>query len=247
MSKEVVLLEIRRQATEAADWTRRAYDEMYEETGIRQLDSFYLWILGLLRPVPGRRLLDASCGEGVLVRMARQMGMRAHGFDLSKTAVRIARDDEGNREVVVANGERLPYLDRSFDYVTNIGSLEHYLDMVSGVQEMARVLAPDGVACILLPNTYSLLGNVWSAFRKGMTLDDGQPLQRYGARREWEALLEDNGFVVERVVKYEREWPRSWVDVRWYLGHPRPLVHLLLSPLIPLNLASCFVYLCSRE
>ena len=241
------MLEIRKQPAEEDDWTRRAYDEIYRKAGIRQLDSFYQWILSLLQPVPGRRLLDVSCGQGVLVQMARQAGLEAHGLDLSEMAVRIAQEEEGGRALVVGNGERLPYPDGIFDYVTNIGSLEHFLDMAAGIREMVRVLTPDGLACILLPNTYSLLGNVWSAFRKGMTLDDGQPLQRYAARREWQALLEASGFRVERVVKYEREWPRSLADVRWYLGHPRPLIHLLLTPFIPLNLASCFVYLCYRQ
>jgi len=240
------MLEIQKAPVVSTGWTRRAYDEIYRQAGICQLDSFYQWILSLLRPVPGRRLLDVSCGQGVLVRMARQAGLEAHGLDLSEMAVRIAKEEEG-RALVVGNGERLPYPNGIFDYVTNIGSLEHFLDMAAGVREMARVLAPDGLACILLPNTYSLLGNVWSAFRRGVTLDDGQPLQRYAARREWQALLEAHGFRVEGVVKYEREWPHSWADVRWYLRHPRPLIHLLLTPFIPLNLASCFVYLCRRR
>jgi hypothetical protein len=50
-----------------------------------------------------------------------------------------------------------------------------------------------------------------------------------------------------RTVKYQREWPTRWADVGYYLRRPKALVRLLLTPLVPLNLASCFVYLCGRD
>jgi len=239
------VLEIRKEEQPTPGWSKGAYEAIYSEAGIRQRDSFYRWILRLLRPRPGRRLLDVACGEGSLPRLAALAGLEAHGLDLSEVAIRIAAR-EAPATLLVADGERLPYADASFDYVTSIGSLEHYLHPPQGVREMARVLAPDGLALVLLPNTFSLLGNVWAAFRTGWPVDDGQPIQRYAARRQWQALLEEGGLVVERTVKYEREWPTSLADLRWYLSRPKALIRLLLTPFIPLNLASCFVYLCRR-
>jgi hypothetical protein len=95
----------------------------------------------------------------------------------------------------------------------------------------------------LLPNTFGLLGNVWTALRTGRTFDGGQPIQRYAAHREWQDLLEAGGLTITRTVKYERVWPRSLADVRWYLKHPKDLIRLLLSPFVPLNWANYFVYL----
>ena len=45
---------------------RRAYDNIYSNQGILHSDSFYLWILSLLRPRPGRdcstlRVARAGC------------------------------------------------------------------------------------------------------------------------------------------------------------------------------------------
>lgn len=226
------------------DWTRRAYDQIYSEDGIRQIDSFYRWLLRLIWPLPGRRLLDVACGEGMLPHFARQLyGVEAYGIDLSLAATRIAAD-QGSGAFTVAGGEHLPFADASFDYVTCIGSLEHFLDMRAGITEMARVLRPDGTACILLPNTYSIIGNVYAALKTGMSTVDSQPLQRYAARAEWAMLLEAYGLAVVRTVKYEREPPDSLADCWWYLRHPRALIRLALTPFIPLNLASCFVYLC---
>lgn len=231
---------------DGVDWTRRSYDQLYQGEGIRQLDSFYRWLLRLLEPVPGRSLLDVACGEGVLPNFARRYhGLAAVGCDLSLEASRIARD-EGSAGFCVSSGEELPFPDAWFDYVTCIGSLEHFLDMRAGAREMARVLRPGGVALILLPNTYSILGNVYNALKHGRSAIDPQPLQRYAARAEWAMLLEECGLEVEQIFKYERETPDNAADLLWYLRHWRPLVKLALTPLIPLNLASCFVYRCRR-
>lgn len=235
-----------RLATDSAGWTRDAYDQIYQGHGIRLLGSFYRWLLRLLEPVPGRRLLDVACGEGVLANLARECyQLDAYGSDISLAGLRIA-GSEGGSAFLASSGEGLPFADASFDYVTCIGSLEHFLNMEAGVREIARVLRPDGTAMILVPNTYSLTNNIYSALKLGRSTIDDQPLQRYLARAEWALLLEANGLRVERTVKQERTAPDSLEDLIWYLGHWRELLRLLAAPLIPTNLATCFVYLCRR-
>ena len=152
------MLEIRKEEQPTSGWSKGAYESIYDGVGIRHRDSFYRWILRLLHPKPGRRLLDVACGEGSLPRLATLAGLEAHGLDLSEVAIRIAVR-ETPAALVVSDGERLPYADASFDYVTSIGSLEHYLHPPQGVKEIARVLAPDGLALVLLPNTFGLLDN----------------------------------------------------------------------------------------
>jgi SAM-dependent methyltransferase len=240
------MIEIRKQSHPTKSWSRAEYDAIYAGPGIRQTDSFYKWLLGLMQLTPGQRLLDVSCGEGTLVQFAARMGLTAIGLDLSVVAVRVAAGETGQPRFLVGDAQQLPFADGSFDHVSNIGSLEHYLDPGQGVLEMARVLRPGGRSCVLLPNIYSLLDNVWYAFRFGRTVQDNQPIQRYAARYEWQDLLEANGLRVERTVKYEREWPTSWADVGYYLRRPKALARLLVTPILPLNLASCFVYLCRK-
>jgi len=241
------MLEFRVTPSSTDDWTKRGYESIYSGAEeIRQLDSFYIWLLSLVEPVPGKRLLDVACGVGVLPNKATAIGLDAHGVDLSERAMQTAMTG-GPARFVVGNGESLPYPGGYFDYVMSIGSLEHYLDPALGARELARVLAPDGQACILLPNLYSILGTVYNALKYGRTIGDNQPLQRLAALRDWQDLLEQNGLVVERVVKYERERPRSLHDLGWYLRHLKSLVRLLLTPFIPLNWASCFVYLCGKR
>jgi SAM-dependent methyltransferase len=146
--------------------------------------------------------------------------------------------------VVQGDCEQLPFADGAFDYVANIGSLEHYLHPQRGMAELRRVLRPGGLACVLLPNVYGLFGNILYAWRHGDAFDDGQPLQRYATRRRWQAMLEAADLRIERIVAYERELPSTLPDLAWTLRRPAKLARGLLAPLVPINLANCLVFLC---
>jgi len=241
------LVELRGRHINSTLDTLYEYDTLHDAGYLRQRDSFYKWLLSLLHPCPGQTLLDVSCGQGTLLHFAAQAGLNAVGLDLSPAAVMTAVQQAPSVDVSVADAEQLPYANRTFDYVTNVGSLEHYFHPHWAVREMARVLRLDGLGLILLPNTFGLLSNIIHVWRKGDVFDDGQPLQRYGTNAQWRKLLESNGLLVIRAIKYEREWPRTWKDLRWYMLHPHKLGRVFLSLLIPLNLSSFLVYLCQRS
>jgi len=240
------MIEIWHSKKQDAGESQGAYDDIYNNEGIHQLDSFYLWLLSLLNPYPGRRLLDVSCGQGALVNFARRAGVTAYGLDFSSAAIRRAHMDVGAACFVVGDGAHLAFPDESFDYVMCIGSLEHFIDPLAGMREICRVLHKNGSACILLPNTFSILGNVHYACKCGDVFDDGQPIQRYNTHLGWKHMLAQSGLSVDRVIKYELPWPRTHTDWWWYLRRPRKIIHLLVGLAIPLNLANCFVFLCSR-
>jgi SAM-dependent methyltransferase len=242
------MLTIHREPIRSPREARAAYNRIYRDphTWLFLRYSLARWLLNLIHPRPGSSLLDVACGDGALLAVARSEGVKGYGVDISDQAVRLACRTLGAGVAVAGDGESLPYPDGAFDYVTNIGSLEHYLDMERGAREMARVLKPGGLACILLPNAFGLTWSVWHAWRTGELSDDGyQPLQRYGTRRAWQTLLENNGLNVQRTVGYEQNWPRTADERRFYLARPKEFLLLLLSPFIPVNLARCFVYLCT--
>ena len=244
------MVEIRGRHVTSTQASLAAYNGLHAAGHLVQRDSFYKWLVSLLSPLPNKRLLDVSCGQGGLLRFAAAARLRAFGLDLSPTAIEkvVERVSELGTDVAmnVGDAERLPYGDNTFDYVTNIGSLEHYLRPRWAVREMSRVLKPEGLACIRLPNTFGLLGNILYVWRTGDVYDDGQPLQRYGTPKQWQSLLEENGLHIVRALKYEREWPRTWADLYWYCLRPHKLVRVMLSALIPLNLSSFLVFLCCK-
>lgn len=239
------MIELRRPVVDTHD-TQTAYDALYSDVAVTQhWDSYFEWILELLQPRAGQSLLDVSCGTGLLLDAARTAGLHSVGVDFSRVAVQEAQN---HGTAFVGNSEQLPLPTASFDYVVNLGSLEHFEDMASGVREMARVLKPDGTCCVLVPNTYGLLWTIWHAMNTGDVFADDQPLQRYGTRMQWQRLLEGNGLHVDRTVAYELPPPRKLWQWAYYLRHPKiHMTKLLLWRFIPINLASILVFVCSRK
>lgn len=239
-------LEIRRIARPADSGD--AYDALYEEQSLAQIPSFYLWLMEQF-DLPARgKFLDISCGSGELVGLAVKRGLTAIGVDISEVVARRAYQKvQPAGAIGVSVGECLPFPSGCFDFVTCIGSLEHFVDMSAGASEMARVLRPGGRAFILVPNTFSLLVNVWIAFRKGITVVDQQPIQRYGARGDWTRLLESNGLMVRRTIKYERPFPRTRADWIYYARRPKEMIRLIATPFVPVNLAFHFLFVCERS
>lgn len=246
------LFEIRLKSQEPN--SREAYNSIYDEGGLSQLESFYIWIVRHMQLPERGKLLDVSSGSGEVVRLTASRNLNVTGVDISESAARSAHRNlqaipaiQQRTAFGVSSGEALPFPDASFDIVTNIGSLEHFLDPAQGVREMARVLSPQGKAYVFVPNTFSLLINIWEAFRFGHTSVDNQPIQRYGARLDWTILLEENGLRVIKTMKYERPWPYHTPDWPYYLRHPRELVRLAATPFVPLNLCFCFFFVCERQ
>ena len=236
------MIEIRHVSTGQA---QRAYDDLYEERSLQHLDGYYRWLISLLQPQPGESLLDIACGEGALVQWAQRLGLEASGVDFADVALQKARLQAPDSRFVVADGHRIPFPAHAFDTITSIGSLEHYEDPEQGVREITRLLKPSGRACILLPNAFGLLWNIYYVWKTGDVHDDGQPIQRYATTLYWRRMIESNGLTVQRILPYQRAFPGSFRDWLWYLRRPHKLLTVWISRfLIPLNLAATLVYVC---
>lgn len=238
------MIEIRHQKMDTSQDTQNAYDHLYEHGGIDLADSYYLWILDQLKPKPGKLLLDISCGRGRLVAMAIERGVRAIGLDFSSSAVRIGQSKCASAGWVVSDGEQSGLMAGCADYITHIGNLEHYQDPDAGASEIARLLKPDGIACILLPNGFSLIGNIKHVAQTGFVFDDGQPLQRYNTRGGWQQLLEQNGLQVVKTIRYEHAAPRTKKEWIQHLRRPSRILRLLVKWMVPFNLSNSFIYFC---
>ena len=102
----------------------------------------------------GERVLEIGVGLGTdFVRFARA-GAQVTGVDLTPRAVELVRQrlrQEGlDGEVIVADAERLPFEDASFDRVYSWGVLHHTPDTVRAICEAIRVCRPGGELCVML-------------------------------------------------------------------------------------------------
>jgi len=191
-------------------------------------------------------LLDVACGLGYLVDMAEERGADAFGIDISEVALTKARTENPSQHLTLGNGERLPYPDRIFDYVTCLGSLEHFMNPKAGVSEIARVLKPSGKAAIMLPNSHHIMA-IYNVYRTGGILPELQDFERFATRLEWQNLLERGGLRVISVHKFNVGFARVFKkgrEVFWYLYNI--LYHLFGDRWIPLNLSFSLNYICVK-
>ncbi len=240
------MIEIRHHQMVTTKDTKQAYDQFYDVGGVDLSASYYIWILNKLNPLPGKLLIDMSCGRGRLVELALERNLQAIGLDFSIHALRYGIERCPTASWLASDGESSGLKDQCADYITHIGNLEHYQEPSAGVREVARLLKPDGLACILLPNTFSFFGNIQYVTKTGFVFDDGQPLQRYHTRGGWAQLLEANGLKVVKTIRYEHAAPRTRKDWLVHLHRPTRLLRLLVQWMVPFNLSNSFVYFCQR-
>ncbi len=95
---------------------------------------------------PGEKVLDAGCGGGLLLnQLAARYGVTGTGVDLAPLAVQRAKACGDPRlRYRVAQLERLPFKDASFDAVVSFDVLEHVQDKSAVLKELLRVLKPGG-------------------------------------------------------------------------------------------------------
>lgn len=124
-------------------------------------DDTYLdhetWVrpaLGRLGDVAGRRVLDFGCGHGMASVVLARRGAQVTAFDLSAGYLHEAQARARANGVMVtfvrADGERLPFADKSFDAIWG-NAILHHLDLGTAGAELRRVLRPDGVAVFCEP------------------------------------------------------------------------------------------------
>ena len=103
-------------------------------------------------------VLDIGTSTGTNLRLLKELGFSNYlGIDLSEDAIRwCAEKDFG----VVEKGDvcNLPYHDSSFKVVLATDIIEHVDDDILAVNEIRRVLEPDGYAIFTVPAFQSLWG-----------------------------------------------------------------------------------------
>jgi ubiquinone/menaquinone biosynthesis C-methylase UbiE len=165
----------------------------------------------------GLRLLEVGVGAGTdHLRFARA-GALCTGVDLSEVSLETTRRRlraEGlASDLHVADAEKLPFEDATFDRVYSWGVIHHTPDTPRAAREILRVLRPGGRLCVMVYNRRSLLAaQAWIVFaalrgRPGRSVADvlASHVESAGTKaytaREAAALFEGaRGVRVETVV-----------------------------------------------
>src|SRR5438105_15912154 len=95
------------------------FDDVYATRGLSYLRpaEAYPIFVHLVGARAGERLLDVACGAGLLLRAARERGVRAIGVDLSMVAAGWVKSVAAGPHASGGNAQLLPYRAASFDCI----------------------------------------------------------------------------------------------------------------------------------
>jgi ubiquinone/menaquinone biosynthesis C-methylase UbiE len=135
------------------DWEAGTYDEKwsisFDERCIEYARDRFAHVAGRAG-WPYRKSLELGCGTGFFTLNLKLAGVldEAHVTDLSPGMVEVAKRNATalgfSVEGRVADAERLPYDDDTFDLVVGHAVLHHIPDVEQSLREVLRVLKPGG-------------------------------------------------------------------------------------------------------
>ena len=179
-----------------------------------------------LRALPaGSRVLDAGCGEGVLVDEFRER-LAIEGIDPHYESAHVRRGSLA----------ALPYSDGAFDRALCLDVLEHlpFDEQGRALSELARVIAPGGELFVTVPNLAHLQSRVQFLVR-GRLIRTASLAKHPGDRPigEYLDLATRAGFVL---VERRGIFPTVPILTRWIRRSPARLapLHRLLTRLLPI-------------
>ena len=187
------------------------YDSIYYENANKNVSvSNHLRRLAVRIGIqPGQRVLDVACGKGEWLLAVQERGAIAIGIDLSAVAIDICKLHMPSENFVVGPAEALPFEDGTFDVISCLGSLEHFIDPLSALQEMVRV-SREGARFVLL-----VLIDGFLLRRLGLYKGTRQTAAREEVRSlgEWQRLFEEAGLVVKERSKDLHVISWSWINM----------------------------------
>lgn len=155
-------------------WQRHACGEIYVhgDTLRQQLDAQaearyalepYIFDFARFETGRGRDVLEVGVGMGAdHLEWARHAPRALTGVDLTSRAVEYTRTRLAlhglESRLLVADAEKLPFADASFDVVYSYGVLHHTPDTPQAIREVRRVLRPGGLARVMIYHRRALVG-----------------------------------------------------------------------------------------
>ena len=137
--------------------TAATYDESYSGAYIRKADKKLKrcasWTSRLQRRFKSDgRWLDVGCSAGFVVKAAQDLGFEAYGVEVEPAAVEWGRDKLGLHNLRCGYLHEQDYPSAHFNVISLYDVIEHVPDLSALVEELHRLLAPNGVIEIRTPD-----------------------------------------------------------------------------------------------
>lgn len=137
--------EAEKQWNEKSKFWNKNSKEMWEEGSRKEIIPFFL-----KHVAKATKVCDLGCGDGYGSYKLAQSGYHVVGIDLSEEMIKRARTqrDSENLQFVKGDISKLNIEKSTFDAVMAINSLEWTENPLAALNEMKRIVKPNGFACI---------------------------------------------------------------------------------------------------
>lgn len=159
-------------------------------------------------------VLDCGCGDGSTIEAIWHEDANFYGVDLSKKAIDVGKKrlkDKRNVHLQVGNIEKLDFVDKQFDLVFSVYTMEHLENPERVVRQMIRVTREKGRLVFIAPNYGSPLSFSPSSPPEGQTLVT-RAMKQF-IKSHWYLLKRPKGLdwpKVEPLCWKKKKWQPDW-------------------------------------
>ncbi len=191
-----------RDKTNKGYWTKRwsdiEADEPMENEGKYPLKYSILTI-----KEKNKKILEAGCGAGRILRYYHDKGYKIIGIDFIKEAVNKLKKKDSSLDVRIGDITKLEFEDNYFDYVLAFG-LYHNLNKTLGsaMAETSRVLKKGGYVCASF--RADNIQNRITDYLKNRKIKDKKEFHKMNlTKNEFADLFKKNNFIIENIYPVE--------------------------------------------
>jgi 2-polyprenyl-3-methyl-5-hydroxy-6-metoxy-1,4-benzoquinol methylase len=170
---------------------------MYTKKAQRKVTRVKRRIRRYMHQAPGKRFLDAGCNIGSAVEAAFQLGFDAHGVDIGRDGIKIARELHPDGNYHAGEVATMPAEWTAFDFVYCADVIEHVPDPRALLEDLAPRISRGGVLYLDTPDAAH-----FRVPRNFLTWDMVCPPHHlvYFTKKSMTRLLDQTGF---DVIKFE--------------------------------------------
>ncbi|SDU45406.1 class I SAM-dependent methyltransferase [Gordonia westfalica] len=180
------------------DWEAETYDEKWSISFDERCIDYARGRFDAIaaeEPLPYGRAMELGCGTGFFLLNLMQSGVAEKGSvtDLSPGMVKVALRNAENLGLDVdgrvADAEKIPYDDNTFDLVVGHAVLHHIPDVEQALREVLRVLKPGGR--FVFAGEPSTIGDFYARWMSRATWAITTNVTRFGPLQGWRRPQEE--------------------------------------------------------